>query len=61
MKTIRALRGFWYDGRLIQKGEVVQVPEGLANELVSSLKAEFIIEEEKADGTASENDSSART
>jgi hypothetical protein len=52
MKTVKALRGFWYEGRLVKPGEYATLPIMLVAELVNSTKA--IVEEEPNYGTASE-------
>jgi hypothetical protein len=52
MKTVKALRGFWHEGRLVKPGEYATLPIMLVAELVNSQKA--IVEEEPNDGTASE-------
>jgi hypothetical protein len=44
MMHVKALRGFWHEGKLVKAGAVVEIHEGLVRELVSSQKAEVVPE-----------------
>ena len=39
MVTVKALRGFFYEGKAVPPGEVLQVPARFANLIISSQKA----------------------
>lgn len=54
---VTCLRGFWHEKQLIRPGEIVDLPEGLVNELLSSQKIELIQPTEVTSGTATETDS----
>ncbi len=43
-KTIRAIRNFYHDRKVVAVGDLLTLPEGKAREYVSTNKAEFVAE-----------------
>jgi hypothetical protein len=56
MVRVKALRGFWIEGRLATPGTVVEIDSMLASELIHSQKVE-VTKEESDHGTAAKVDS----
>lgn len=56
MKRVRCLSKFWIEGHMVREGEEGDVPDALANELITSNKAALVAEEveEENHGTIAE-------